>query len=95
MSTPEGKVKLSIKNYLKTLEPDLWSFMPVSCGYGVSGIPDIVGCYKGRFFAIEVKREGGKIRPWQTRTREIIKLAGGIAIIADNVADVMAALNAV
>ena len=51
MSTPEGTVKYKIKEYLKSLAPALWYFMPVPTGYGVRGIPDFVGCYKGRFFA--------------------------------------------
>ena len=94
MSTPEGKVKLAIKIYLKGLEPALWFFMPVSCGFGISGIPDFIGCYKGRFFSIESKRGGGKIRPWQTRVRELIQAAGGIALLVDNVNDVKAVLDA-
>ena len=39
---PEGKVKAIIKAWLKSLA-HCWFFMPATHGYGVSGVPDIVG----------------------------------------------------
>ena len=83
--TPEGTVKAEIKTYLKTLAPRLWFFSPFMSGYGASGIPDIIGVYKGRFFAIEVKAPGGRPTVWQMRMLAGIARAGGLAIVADNV----------
>lgn len=50
------------------------------------GWPDITGCYKGLFFAIELKRTDGKGKksPLQKYRRKKIKAAGGRAIFADN-----------
>jgi hypothetical protein len=93
MSTPEGTVKYKIKAYLKSLEPQLWGFMPVPTGYGVRGIPDFVGCYKGRFFAIEAKRLGGKPKPWQDLVMRAITLAGGLVIVADCLENVTVAFE--
>lgn len=76
--TPEGIVKEDIKEYLNSLGPDCWYFMPVMMGYGKKGIPDFIICYKGFFLAPETKRpKGGKSQPWQDRTQEEIRAAGG------------------
>lgn len=93
MSTPEGLVKFKIKEYLKGLAPSLWFFCPMMNGYGMSGVPDIVGLYKGRFFAIEVKRPGGKPKPWQNLVMNAITLAGGLVIVAECLENVMVAFE--
>ena len=51
--TPEAKVKRVITNQLKEL--GAYYFYPATGGYCRSGVPDIVGCYRGRFFGIECK----------------------------------------
>jgi len=95
MSTPEGLVKDAIKKYLDSLKPALWYFTYTPMGYGVRGIPDIVGCYKGAFFTIEVKAPGGKPKPWQDRMMQMeIMPAGGLCIVADNLEIVRQALPA-
>ena len=65
--TPEGKVKklvaallaefniINAKDAGRELQSDGWYFCPGQNGYGVKGIPDFVGHYLGRFFAIETK----------------------------------------
>lgn len=51
-------------NYLKSI-PQLWCFKASEKFY--SGIPDIIGCYRGKFFAIELKRPGQiKLKPFTT-----------------------------
>jgi len=56
-----------------------------------SGVPDILFCKDGKFFAIEVKDKGKKKNT--TRLQEMnlekIRSVGGSAIIADSVDDVM------
>lgn len=47
------------------------------------GIPDIVGCVNGVFFALELKRKGGKVAPIQRYTLDEITKAGGIALVVD------------
>lgn len=48
------------------------------------GTPDIVGCYDGIFFAIEVKKPGKKPRPEQLQHIEDIQKTGGIAFWASD-----------
>lgn len=86
--TPEGKLKKEIKVYLKNLGPKCWYFMPVPSGYGIRGIPDFVGVYKGQFFSIEAKAPGGKVAPWQDRVMDLINNAGGLTIVAWELKDV-------
>ena len=84
MSTPEYKVKAIVCDILD--DHDVYYFKPATHGYGRSGIPDVVACYRGTFIAIECK--AGTNKPTKLQEREIahIKKAGGIALVinADN-----------
>lgn len=87
--TPEGKVKKEIKDFLDTV-PELWYFMPVSLGMGRHGIPDIIGCYKGHFFAVECKAPGKSATALQLRELQAIDVAHGVGIVTDSVSTVQA-----
>jgi hypothetical protein len=78
--TPEGKVKAEIKKVLA--EYGCWYFMPAMNGYGRSGIPDFIGCYKGVFFAVEAKSANGKLTPNQEREVAAMLAAGGRVVVA-------------
>ena len=58
-----------------------------------SGIPDIIGCYHGRFFALELKAEKGKPSELQLYNIKKINEAGGIALIVRSVNDVKAVIG--
>lgn len=79
--TPEGKVKEKAKRILESI--GAYYFMPATGGYGRSGVPDIVGCLNGVFFAIECKANGGRPTALQLREIERINVAGGFAIVVD------------
>jgi Holliday junction resolvase len=53
----------------------------VTGGYGASGVPDIVGCYHGKFFGIECK--AGKNQPTELQKMHLewIAKAGGLAVV--------------
>ena len=63
--TPEAKVKKKVVAQLK--EMGAYYFYPVTGGYGASGVPDIVGCYRGMFFGIECKAGSNKPTPLQDK----------------------------
>ena len=86
--TPEKKVKTKVVAILKTF--GAYYFYPVTGGYGASGVPDIVGCYKGNFFAVECKAGKGKTTALQEKNIAQIKATGGLAIVVneDNIEDV-------
>jgi hypothetical protein len=74
--TPEAKVKKTVVAQLKSL--GAYYFFPATGGYGRSGVPDVVGCYRGRFFAIECK--AGKNKPTDLQLLELRKIgdSGGL-----------------
>jgi hypothetical protein len=84
-NTPEGKVKQKLLRFINSLEPVPYAFFPVPGGYGRSGIPDIVGCWRGRFFAIECKAPGklSNTTALQNREMEMIRRGGGVAFVYD------------
>lgn len=86
-STPEGKVKKSVKNCLAEFGHKVNGFWPVPNGLGESHL-DWVGCAKrpfggGAFFCIETKAPGKKPTPRQIRRIEDVQLAGGRVFVID------------
>jgi len=77
--TPEAKVKKKVVAQLK--EMGAYYFYPVTGGYGASGVPDIVGCYRGMFFGIECKAGRNKPTPLQDKNLTDIKKQRGIAVV--------------
>jgi len=87
-TTPEKKVKDKVVKVLKEL--GAYYFYASTNGFGNSGVPDIVGCYNGKFFGIECK--AGKNKPTALQLRNLKQIAdnGGIALVVneDNIAEV-------
>lgn len=77
--TPEAKVKKKVVEQLKVL--GAYYFYPVTGGYGRSGVPDIVGCYKGKFFGFECKSGKNKPTALQHKNLTDIGVAGGISCV--------------
>ena len=77
--TPEAKVKKKVVAQLK--EMGAYYFYPVTGGYGFSGVPDIVGCYKGIFFGIECKAGSNKPTALQDKNLTDIRNQKGIAVV--------------
>lgn len=84
-STPEGKVKKKLLDFLKSLGGDCFFYMPVQNGMGQSGIPDIMAIIKGVPFAFECKATP-KQHPTvlQAYALDRIHRARGFAWIVDN-----------
>lgn len=57
--------------------PDTWFYKTQEVGR--KGIPDIIACIKGKFVAIELKREGNKPTPLQDLTLTRIRATKGLA----------------
>jgi hypothetical protein len=53
-----------------------------------SGIPDLIGCYKGRFFGLELKFGVNRATRLQEHVLQKIRAAGGMAGVAYNIEDV-------
>ena len=79
--TPEGRVKTKVKKVLNEL--GCYYTMPVTGGYGNSGVPDFIICKEGLFYGIECKANGGKPTALQLKHLDDIRKAGGIALVVD------------
>ena len=77
--TPEAKVKKTVVKHLKAI--GAYYFYPVTGGYGGSGVPDIVGCFEGRFFGFECKAGKNTATALQQKNLADIAEAGGIALV--------------
>jgi len=79
--TPEAKVKKKVVALLK--EAGAYYFFPVTGGFGRSGVPDIVACWRGMFVGIECK--AGNNRPTLLQEKELAKIqdAGGAAFVVN------------
>ena len=77
--TPESKVKTKIKMILDSM--GAYFIQPVGTGFGSSGAPDIVACYKGFFIGIEAKAGKGKTTALQELNLAKIKMMGGLALV--------------
>ena len=67
----------------------VWIYVPQD--YVTAGIPDIVGCAKGKFFAIELKtpkKNRGKLTLMQVLTLDDIGVAGGYRTVAKTLLEV-------
>ena len=77
--TPEKLVKKKVTALLKRY--GAYYFYPVTGGYGMSGVPDIVACYNGCFIGIECKAGKNKPTELQQQNLERIKDNGGYALV--------------
>lgn len=48
----------------------------------IRGDPDFILCCRGRFVALELKADSGRVSPLQAQKLNDVKLKGGVAIVA-------------
>lgn len=81
-------LEVTLKNkVIKRLRkvPDLWFF---KCSDKFqSGIPDILGCYAGRMFAIELKTATGKLTKLQEHTLHTLLTVGALTWVVRSMED--------
>ena len=94
-STPENAVKRQIVQLLAQydIQPAAkagtftesagWYYFAVQGQMSVRGVPDIVGHYRGRFWAIEAKAPGKKPTGFQALQLSAIKASGGAVFVID------------
>jgi Holliday junction resolvase len=79
--TPEAKVKKKVVDILKAA--GAYYFFPATGGFGRSGVPDIIVCFKGRFIGIECKAGSNKPTALQENELKKIRAAGGNAFVVN------------
>jgi len=83
----EKDIVTSILKYLKTV-PHCFAWKEHGGMYGTAGIPDIIACIGGMFYAFEVKTPSGKLTKLQEITIQKIKDAKGEAYKVTSVSEV-------
>ena len=98
--TPEGKVKGQIKKILDAYhimpakdagnpeaeeKAEGWYYMPSATQFGVKGIADFIGHYRGHFWAIEAKAPGKKPTGFQSLQINAVDRSGGAVFVIDGV----------
>ena len=88
----ESDIVRAILKYLKNV-PNCFAWKEHGGMYGTAGVPDIIACIGGRFYAFEVKTEKGKATALQEATIRKIQNAGGIAATVRSVDEVRVLLQ--
>lgn len=88
----EKEITNAILRYLRTV-PRCFAWKEHGGMYGTSGIPDIIACINGWFFAFEVKTPVGKVTGLQNTTIRKILACGGTAVVVRSVDEVRAVIN--
>jgi hypothetical protein len=87
----EKDIVAAIMRWLKTV-PHCLAWKEHGGLYGTAGVPDVICCLDGQFFAFEVKTPEGRLTKLQEHTIQRIKDAGGHAFVVRSVDDVKAVL---
>ena len=88
----EADIVKAIMRYLKTV-PECFCWKEHGGMYGTAGIPDIICCHRGHFYAFEVKTDKGEPTELQKATIRKILAAGGTALVVRSVDEVRTAMN--
>ncbi len=86
----EATLKRKVMTFLKKTYPEAWFYK--AADKFTSGIPDILGCLRGAFFAIELKAYPNETTLIQDYVIRKIKESGGKAFVCYNVKEVESAM---
>jgi len=75
----EAALQATILRWLRS-HGGWWVKYHVSGKYSTAGVPDILGAYKGRFVAFEVKRPGGRLTKLQAATHKKMREQGKASV---------------
>ena len=86
MPLSETKLKNKVLKFIKSNYPDAWIYK--AADRFTSGIPDLLICRKGLFYAIELKVGSNKATPIQEFVMREIRRAGGRVSVCRCIEDV-------
>lgn len=89
--TPEAMLTRSVKSLLRAA--GIFHYKHWGGPMGYPGVADIIGCYRGRMIAIELKSPTGKVTPDQERFIQNVNDAGGIGFVAKSLDEVIEGLG--
>lgn len=93
MAQPEARLSRQIMAALKAR--GAFVFKVWGSAQMMAGLPDIIGCYRGRFIAVETKMPGEHPSVVQRHIHAKIIRAGGRVVVAHSVAEALEVLAGV
>ena len=91
----ESTITASIQRWLNK-QPCWWGYKVAGGAAQMRGVPDIVGCWRGRFVGFEVKRPTvGRVSDLQRHRIDQVRAAGGVAEVVYGLEDVRRVLDEV
>lgn len=97
MAGPETRIQRNIQKKLKEhFGFDIFVFKVWGSEHMMAGLPDLIGCFRGRFFGLEVKtlESRSNVSPRQQYVGGLIQQAGGAWAVVTSPAESIAALEA-
>lgn len=91
MSQPEARLVKKIREELT--RRGAFVFKIHGSATMMAGLPDLIGCYHGRFIAVEAKMPGNVPSRVQELVHDKIRKAGGRVVVAYSVADALDVLR--
>jgi Holliday junction resolvase len=91
MPVREQRIQRSIIVHLRSM--GAWVFNVHGSPYQQAGVPDLLVGYKGRLYAMEVKRPGQPLSPIQAKVIEEIRASGCIAGRVESIEEAEEMLN--
>ena len=89
--TPEALLTRSVRQLLNAA--GIFHYKHWGGPMGEKGVSDIIGCYKGRLIAIELKAPKGNLSPDQGEFIRRVNEAGGLAFMAKDLDTVIEKLG--
>lgn len=83
----ESLVQKKLMQLIVATFPGIYLRKIAQGAYSHGGIPDLLGCYNGMFFAIEVKTTDGKLSKLQDFEIQAIDNAKGLALVCYGLED--------
>lgn len=91
MSQPESRLSRQIMAALRGR--GAFVFKVHGSEFMMAGLPDVIGCYRGRFIAVETKMPGGRLSKVQVHVITKLRAAGARVVVAHSVAEAMQVLD--
>lgn len=82
----EADLIRKIQTWLKTI-PGTWAYKVHGGMFGRAGVPDILICYRGRFYAMEAKVDHNTTTDKQAYELNLLTQAGAVAGVVRSLED--------
>jgi Holliday junction resolvase len=91
MSQPEARLSRKIMGALR--ERGAFVFKVWGSEHMMAGLPDIIGCYRGQFIAVETKMPGNTTSTRQDYVIGQMRQAGARVVVAHSVSEALEVLD--